>query len=125
MKEMAIVMKRLILLLLVIVLICGCSREISEDAAVSVAKEFVDEKVTFYTKDNVTTEEEEEEEGINLVEKFSIKVVDVRKVEGEYQVLFYVESNGEGEIKKKGFIVVVDSEKGVVIPSKFTQVQIK
>jgi len=91
-------------------------KEINEEEAIIIAKEFVDEYVKFYTTNENTGD---------VVKRASITVIDIYKNGKEWNIEIHVISNVEGEEKTAGLMIVVDSEKGEVIKEKLKQFRIR
>ena len=89
--------------------------EISEEAAIAIAKQFVDDQVKFYIK---------EEQTGNVVGRALIKIVDTQKKEGEWIIELHVVSDLKGTIKTAGLIIAIDSETGKIKTDKLKQFRI-
>ena len=102
-------MFRVSFLILVLVLVIGCAKEISQEEAIVSAQSFVNNYVKFYV-------EEEGKAVINsTVNRASITVVGVENYEGLWNVELIISSNATGQLKKTGMIVPVDAKSGMVV----------
>lgn len=97
--------------ILVLSLISGCKKDIAEGEALAIAQRFVNDNVKFYTANESDTD---------VVQRASITIVDVRKINDEWAVRLYVNSNATGEVKKTGLVVVVDAKTGEVKKNKLS-----
>ncbi len=92
---------------LVFVTSCG---DISEKEAISVAQDFVNQNVRFYS-----TEQGENGTTAQGVGKVKLTVFKVDKITGMYNVYILAQSDFEDETKKSGLLVKIDSKSGEVI----------
>ena len=89
----------------------GCKNEITQQEALSIAQDFVNQNVKFYTA---------EDERANVLQKASITVLGVYKNNDEWNIRVHITSNATGEVKKSGLVVVVDAKTGQIKKEKLS-----
>ena len=95
----------LLLLILLPIIAAGC-RQISEEEAISITRDFIHERVKFYVNEGETAP---------VVEEADLTVLNIFKKDGNWNIFMNIESNQTGEVKQSALIVIVDSKEGNVI----------
>jgi len=99
-------MRSKLIFIVFLVGLLGC-QTITEEEAIIITQDFVNQEVKFYVN---------EEDNATVVNRASIEIQLVKKVDNNYQIYLAIKSNQTGEEKKSNLIVVVDGKEGVVIP---------
>ena len=98
-------MKKVIYLLVLSCLIIAGCQSVSQQEAITITQDFVNDRVKFYVN--------EDEEG-GVVQRASINIDNVEKLNNIWNVYLSVLSNQTGEIKSTQILVLVDAKTGEV-----------
>jgi hypothetical protein len=90
------------------IILVSCSKITQEDA-LKITQDFVDNQVKFY----VNTDK-----NISAVQEASITVIDIQKNKNNWNVLLNIKSNQTGELKQSNMIVIIDGNSGKIIEVK-------
>ena len=99
-RQIALVM---VLLFLCSILIIACTAKLSQQQAQDIAKQFMDERVKFYVKDNAT--------GKQLVENYTIESLDSIPDGNDWYVYFHITKDS----KKNDIAMKVSSSSKKVV----------
>ncbi len=94
------------ILVLFCLLFIACQKTITEEEAIGITHDFINNEVRFFVNDNETNP---------VVEQAKITLLKTEKADDVYMIYINVQSNHTGEIKQSDLVVSIDAIDGNIL----------